>query len=412
MSVKKAPKHPKQLIIDHYDSLVNKVDVYVEQLMEKYGDDELLEESESRAITKDDYKKSDFKIVDDNDEEEESEDEVKIEKDKSDSDEESEEDDSDDENPFRLLERRYIYIDSDDENDAELSKCEDSEDEDNEENEDEESEDSEVDDNDEKEDDEDTEGSEDEKNKEDTNEKEEDIKVDQKDKERKVDENEEKEDKHDQNEEEKNEKEEDIDIDREDRESEEGDEIDDDLNNYSYYDYDAWDENNENIDDDDFYEELIYGIEGFTEPYYFDFKPNKQAQFELKERSSIKTKDYLNQVRSFMIDEIRKAETQQLESYEANKAGFEFDKNSSIGEMKKEIFKDLFCFLIDTKTDQKRSEDFSTSRQKKNRVFNLCLIITDFYLSTSQLNRIKYVLNHHLIFMKFYLYFYTLKVVF
>ena len=338
--------HPKQLIIDHYDSLVNKVDVYIEQLMEKYGDDELLEESESRAVTKDDYKKLDFKIVDDDDEDEESEHEEKIEKDKNDSVKESEEDDSDDEDPFYLLERRYIYSDySEDEIDA--NECEDSEED---ENDDEDSEDIEVDENEEKEDNE-TGESEDEQDTED-------IEIDQEDKESKDDE----------------------------------DDFEDDLNNYSYHDYDEWDENDENIDDEVFYEELIYGIEGFTDPYYFDYKTDKQTQFELKERSSIKTKDYLNQVRFFMIDKIRKEETQQLESYEANKAGFEFDKNSSIGQIKKEIFKDRFCFLIDTKTDQIR-KDFSTSREKKNRVFNLCLIITDFYLSRSQLNRIKYVLN-------------------
>lgn len=329
MSVKKVPKHPKQLIIDHYDSLVNKLDVYVEQLIEKYGDDELLEESESRAVTKDDCKKSDFKIVDDDDEEEESEDEEDIEENNISSGEESEEDDSDEEDPIRLLERRYMYIDSEDENDA--SKCEDSEKDKNEENEDE-----------------------DEQNNKDDQKEEEDIEID--------------------------------------HESEEDDDrwMDDDLNNYSFYEYDEWDENVEDIEDEEVYEEAIYGIKEFSDPYGFDYRPNKQAQFELREeRSSIKTRDYLNQVRSFMIDEIRKVETQQLESYEANKAGFNFDKNSSIGEMKKEIFKDRFCFLIDTKTNQ--NHDFSNSREKKNRVFNLCFIITDFYLNRSQLNRIKYI---------------------
>ena len=336
MSVKKVTNRPKQLIIDHYDSLVNKLDVYVEQLLKKYDDDDLLEECESRAKTYEDYKKSKFKIVDDDDEDEESEDEEEIEEDNSSSgSEEEEESDSDD--GMSYLERKYMKkVDFNFEMAKKnASECEDSD--------------------------------------ECENEDEEEIGEDEKD---------------------KNKKEEDIEIDQEDKESEEEEEdidIDDDLNNYSYYDNDEWDENVEDIEDEEVYELVIYGIIEFRDPYDFDCKLNRHSQFELKERSSIKTKDYLNQIRSFMIDEIRKAETQQLELYEANKAGFKFDKNSSIGQMKKEIFKDRFCFLIDTKTDQHHDLFNFATRQKKNRVFNLCLIITDFYLSTSQLNRIKYV---------------------
>jgi hypothetical protein len=131
----------------------------------------------------------------------------------------------------------------------------------------------------------------------------------------------------------------------------------------------------------------IYGIEEITDPYRFDTTFDKRLSFNAGKKESIKTSDYLNKVRSFLIDEIRKVEKESIESYESNKTRFKFKNNSSIKEMKKALFKNRFCFLLDTQADQKTEVRYLKPDRK--RVFNLCLIVTDFYLSNAQLNLIR-----------------------
>lgn len=81
MNKRKGRKHPKQVIIEYFDTLINKVDIYVEELLEIYNDDETLEKSETSSKKIDGKKrvmpklKTDFEDDDEKEEENDTDDE-------------------------------------------------------------------------------------------------------------------------------------------------------------------------------------------------------------------------------------------------------------------------------------------------------------------------------------------------
>ena len=85
---------------------------------------------------------------------------------------------------------------------------------------------------------------------------------------------------------------------------------------------------------------------------------------------STKVHDYLNQVRSKAIEEIKKAKDENLERYEINKEKYKYDRNNltveTFQEMKNELFKEKFCFLLKVNNNSNKSK--------------LYTIVTDFYL--------------------------------
>lgn len=353
MKDKSGSSHPKQVILEYFDSLVNKVDLYTEELIEKYPKHELLEVSESGDSKKNSVGKwnifsfktrnqlsdsssddSDDSINDTSDSDSDSNNEMSSD-DTSDSSSDSDDDSSD------------FDSDSDDDDDDEETDSDDSND-----------------------------------------------SIGPRRKRRRIEVS----DNDDDNNkgrmfEESIEEENEIDQNQEDKETEEDDT--EDLNTYSYHDYDESDENEENMnesdeDDNEAYEYKVYGIEEFVDPYHFDHKSDRHSHLKVKDRKSITTNDYLNKMRSFLIDEIRKEENRSLELYESIKDGYNFN-SYSLEEMKNKLFKKRFCFLFDTKPDLK-SDDFRSSRRRqktKKRVFSLCLIISDFYLNEAQINQIQ-----------------------
>jgi hypothetical protein len=58
----------------------------------------------------------------------------------------------------------------------------------------------------------------------------------------------------------------------------------------------------------------------------------------------------MNLIRSIAIEEINKAKDENLERYEINKEKFKYDRNNltveTFQEMKRELFKEKFCFLL------------------------------------------------------------------
>ena len=325
MNKRKGRKHPKEVIIEYFDTLINKVDIYVEELHEIYNDDETLKTSETSSKKIDGKKRVMPKLkidFEDNAKEEKEENDIDDEIDDSEDNSEGSTDSDSDDN------------EEDDDKSIEYSESE----EENEEKNEEEEEKSDDDD----EEDEDT--------------KSEDLQLVYADESMNIDSS----------------------------EIEEG--IEENSFDYSESDYSGY-KDDEQIDGEREYMEKIYGIEEITDPYRFDTTFDKRLSFNAGKKESIKTSDYLNKVRSFLIDEIRKVEKESIESYESNKTEFKFKNNSSIEEMKKALFKNRFCFLLDTQADQKTEVRYLKSDRK--RVFNLCLIITDFYLSNAQLNLIR-----------------------
>jgi hypothetical protein len=45
-------KHPKQIVIEYYDDLIARVDVYAEEMLEKIKDDEVMKCEEDSILTK------------------------------------------------------------------------------------------------------------------------------------------------------------------------------------------------------------------------------------------------------------------------------------------------------------------------------------------------------------------------
>lgn len=70
-----APKNPKLIIIDYYDSLIRQVDIYTEEQLEKYSDESVIDdvtennESDVREMILDHYRDVDFRYISDSDEE-------------------------------------------------------------------------------------------------------------------------------------------------------------------------------------------------------------------------------------------------------------------------------------------------------------------------------------------------------
>ena len=174
--------------------------------------------------------------------------------------------------------------------------------------------------------------------------------------------------------------------------------------NVTTYDYRAYDESDddqemENSDDEDdkygdkdreSYEHKMYGYhEGLTDPYHPNHKSEKRLHLEKRNNES--PKSYLNKMRLFLVDEIRKVENKVLESYRVSKDQYKFDNESTIEEIKTELFKDKFCFLLKTESEfaKKRFSFKRDKKQDKKPLFNMCFIITDFYLNQDQLNVIK-----------------------
>lgn len=158
-----------------------------------------------------------------------------------------------------------------------------------------------------------------------------------------------------------------------------------DLNTYSHHDFDEADANERNIEDEEELEEVIYGTEQFTDPYNYNYKSAKRIHYQIEgEVDSTNVRDYLNKMRSLMIEDIRNEEKKSIESYNSNKAGYNFNKDCSVEEIEEALFKDRFCFLLDTASDEKADIFwYNPCVQQKPRTFTMCLIITDFYVSES-----------------------------
>lgn len=88
---------------------------------------------------------------------------------------------------------------------------------------------------------------------------------------------------------------------------------------------------------------------------------------------SVKIVDYLEVVRDKSIEEIKKAEQANLESYELNKERYKYDRKSltheDVEEMRRGLFGDKFCFVL----------EIEGSTEYNKPIINQCTVVTDFY---------------------------------
>lgn len=125
-----------------------------------------------------------------------------------------------------------------------------------------------------------------------------------------------------------------------------------------------------------------YGVETLKNPYKkqkYRIKPTKMPKIEIKDISQ--AEEYMNKVRQTAIDEIRKVEEENLTFYKANREKFKVDRKNlteeKLEELKSQLFANRYCFLV------KKQPEYST-------IFELHIVITDFYLRESEIDYIRY----------------------
>ena len=122
-------------------------------------------------------------------------------------------------------------------------------------------------------------------------------------------------------------------------------------------------------------------IRGQTTIYLDRFKyiwfREKNIKYETVDEwpESIKIVDYLNRIRMRTIEELRKAQEETLDYYKQNSSQF---KLNSIDEIRRELFKDKFHFQVIYKPED--------SEYTNLWVFKLFTFVTDFYLSSTDIN--------------------------
>ena len=97
-------------------------------------------------------------------------------------------------------------------------------------------------------------------------------------------------------------------------------------------------------------------------------------------RGSTRIRDYLNRVRSKAIKEANLARKENLASYELNKDKHRFNRETSIEEMRRVLFKDKFCFVL-------QINYFNTG--SAINLSNIYTILTDFYLDQNEIKLLK-----------------------
>jgi hypothetical protein len=113
------------------------------------------------------------------------------------------------------------------------------------------------------------------------------------------------------------------------------------------------------------------------ESLYNDEKDQPIVKFK---RGSTRIRDYLNRVRSNAIKEANLARKENLASYELNKDKHRFNRETSIEEMRRVLFKDKFCFLLQI--------NYFNTRSAIN-LSNIYTILTDFYLDQNEIKPLK-----------------------
>ena len=110
---------------------------------------------------------------------------------------------------------------------------------------------------------------------------------------------------------------------------------------------------------------------------YLNRISDKYIEYETVDEwpESTKVVEYLNRIRMRTIEELRTAQEETLDYYKLNSSQF---KLNSMDEIRSELFKDKFHFQVLYKPEQtKYSEPW---------IFNLYTFVTDFYISSTDIN--------------------------
>ena len=112
---------------------------------------------------------------------------------------------------------------------------------------------------------------------------------------------------------------------------------------------------------------------------YFDSNESSQNKTVEEWPESTKVVDYLNQIRKRTIDELTKAQEENIEKLKLNSSFFKSCENElTEDEFRSELFKDQFYFQVLYKP--------SDSKYAVSWVFHLYTFVTDFYMSPADID--------------------------
>jgi hypothetical protein len=123
-------------------------------------------------------------------------------------------------------------------------------------------------------------------------------------------------------------------------------------------------------------------IDEFEDPYSEKYKydMNKIVRIDGVPPGTTRFRDYIELVRTKSIEELKKAQQETLDSYEINKSLYKYDRETltdeKVEEMRKNLFKDKFCFTLQINIDS-------------NKKFKQITVFTDFYLNQEDLTHLK-----------------------
>jgi hypothetical protein len=129
-----------------------------------------------------------------------------------------------------------------------------------------------------------------------------------------------------------------------------------------------------------------FGLDPYSDKYTFD-EPNGF----IKLPENVTLEEYFIGIRSKVINELKIREKEALGNYESNPNKFKLDEKTEIADkherdemLRVKLFLKKFCFLLNF--DELRKSKISRTSSK----FKLITIVTDFYLSPSQIKYLKY----------------------
>jgi hypothetical protein len=115
-------------------------------------------------------------------------------------------------------------------------------------------------------------------------------------------------------------------------------------------------------------------------------KDNNQSMEVLP--SSTKVVDYLNQVRKRTIDELRKAQKDSITHYNSISTLFkqhvQLTERKELEDIRSQLFGEKFYFQVLNKPN--KEEKVEKTEKEKKWIFNLYTIVTDFYMSSADIN--------------------------
>lgn len=148
----------------------------------------------------------------------------------------------------------------------------------------------------------------------------------------------------------------------------------------------------------DYYESLRFDVDIYTEEELKKAKDNSTLTNTIEIPPHTTFEDYLNKTRSEILNELKKVEKECIDYYNASSSTFQqqtqlFKANvapqNNIESLKSQLFVNKFCFIANICSQSLPIINCDTLSVNYRSLFDLYVVITDFYLSPNLLEYFK-----------------------